>query len=48
MAVLMVAESFGNAMLSFYNCALAIEFRYKEYLALSFFYSLGSILLSVF
>lgn len=48
MAVLMVAESFGNAMLSFYNCALAIEFRYKEYLALSFFYSIGSILLSVF
>lgn len=47
MAVLMVAESFGNAMLSFYNAVLAIEFRYKEYLGLSFFYSLSSILLSI-
>ncbi len=48
MAVLMVAESFGNAMLSFYNAALAIEYRYKEYLGISFFYSLSSILLSIF
>lgn len=48
MAIWMVAESFGNTMLSFYNGALAIEFRYKEYLALSFFYSFSSILLSIF
>lgn len=48
MAVLMVAESFGNAMLAFYNGALAIQFKYKEYLGLSFFYSIGSILLSIF
>ena len=48
MALLMVAESFGNALLNFYNAALAMEFRYKEYLFISFAYSLGSILLSVF
>ncbi|MDD6175929.1 MAG: oligosaccharide flippase family protein [Firmicutes bacterium] len=47
MAVLMVADSFGNAMLTFYNASLAVDFRYKEYLGLSFFYSINSILLSV-
>lgn len=47
MAVLLVAESFGTAMLTFYNDALAINFRSGEYLVISFCYSAGSILLSV-
>lgn len=46
MSILMVAESFGNAMLTFYSASLAIDFRYKEYLGLSFFYSVSSISLS--
>lgn len=47
MAILLVTESFGTAMITFYNDTLAIEFRSSEYLFLSFFYSAGSILLSV-
>lgn len=45
--LLMVAEAFGNSLMSLYNCVLAIDFRYKEYLALSFVYSIGSIGVSV-
>lgn len=45
--LLMVVEAFGNSLLSLYNCVLAIDFRYKEYLGLSFFYSVGSIGASV-
>lgn len=45
--MLMVLEALGNSLLSLYNCALAIDFRYKEYLALSFFYSFGSVALSI-
>lgn len=45
--ILMVVEAFGNSLMSLYNCVLAIDFRYKEYLGLSFFYSVGSIGASV-
>ena len=45
--LLMVVEAFGNSLMSLYNCVLAIDFRYKEYLGLSFFYSVGSIGASV-
>lgn len=44
----MVVESLGNSLLSLYNCVLAIDFRYKEYLALSLLYSGGSVALSIF
>lgn len=45
--ILMVIESLGNSLLSLYNCVLAIDFRYKEYLALSLAYSVGSVGLSI-
>ena len=45
--LLMVAESFGNSLMSLYNNTLAIDFRYREYLLLSFVYSGGSVALSV-
>ena len=45
--LLMVAESFGNSLMSLYNNTLAIDFRYREYLLLSFVYSVGSVALSV-
>ncbi|MBR5451485.1 MAG: oligosaccharide flippase family protein [Clostridia bacterium] len=45
--LLMVVEAFSNSLMSLYNCVLAIDFRYKEYLGLSFFYSIGSIGASV-
>ena len=45
--LLMVVEAFCNSLMSLYNCVLAIDFRYKEYLGLSFFYSIGSIVVSV-
>ena len=48
MVVLMVLESFGSAILTFFNSSLAMDYRYKEYLALSFAYSFGSIMLSIF
>ena len=47
MLMLLVAESLANSLLSLYNCTLAIDFRYKEYLGLSFFYSIGSVALSI-
>ncbi len=45
--ILMVVEGYGNSLMSLYNCVLAIDFRYKEYLGLSFFYSAGSIAASI-
>ncbi len=45
--VLMAAEALGNSLMSLYNNTLAIDFRFKEYLLLSFIYSGGSVLLSV-
>ena len=40
--VLVVLESLGISLISFYNCYLAIEYKYKEYLILSLiFASLG-------
>jgi len=47
MLVLLVLESLGNALMTFYNTRLSIDFRYREYLGLALFYSLSSILLSV-
>lgn len=34
---LLVAESFGNAILTFYNSKLALDYVYKEYLCLAAF-----------
>lgn len=44
---LAVLASFGSALLSYYNNKLSMEYRSREYLAISFFYSATSILLSV-
>ena len=46
-AVLIVIESFGMMMITFYNSVLAIEYRYKEYLSVSLAFSIMGILLSV-
>ncbi len=43
----LIIYSSCSALLMFYNAFLALQYRYKEYLILSLFYSLGSIILSV-
>lgn len=43
----LVIYSACSALLMLYNSALVLEYRYKEYLAISLFYSVGSIILSV-
>lgn len=45
--ILIVIESFGMMMITFYNSVLAIEYRYKEYLGVSLVFSVMGILLSV-
>lgn len=47
LVILIVLESFGMSMISFYNCYLSVDFRYKEYLILSLIYALCGIFLSV-
>lgn len=47
LVLLAVFASFGSALLSYYNNLLSMEYRSREYLAISFFYSASSILLSV-
>ena len=47
---LIVLESFGMAMLTFYNSVLSVDYKYKEYLVLSLVYAVagigGSVLLA--
>ena len=45
--ILIVAESFGMYMITFYNCILAIDYSYKKYMCLSIIYSLANIVLSI-
>lgn len=40
-------QSFGTAFIQFYGAKLNIEFKYKSYLMMSIFNSIGSVLLSV-
>ena len=47
LVLLAVFASFGTAMLSLYNNLLSLEYRSREYLSLSLFYSAGSVILSV-
>lgn len=42
-----VADSFCLAMITYYNCVLAVNYRYKEYLMLSLAYSVSGIGFSV-
>ena len=44
---LAVLSSFGSALLSYYNSHLSMEYRSREFLAISFFYSFSSIALSI-
>lgn len=44
---LLVVESFGMALLSIYNSLLAQEYRYKEYIAISFVYTILNAGLSI-
>lgn len=44
---LLVAESFGNAILTFYNSKLALDYVYKEYLCLAGFHAVASVVLSL-
>ena len=40
---LIVLESFGMAMLTFYNSVLSVDYKYKEYLVLSLVYAVAGI-----
>lgn len=40
---LIVLESFGMAMLTFYNCVLSVDYKYKEYLVMSLLYAIAGI-----
>ena len=44
---LAVFSSFGSALLSYYNNHLSMEYKSREFLAISFFYSFSSIALSI-
>lgn len=44
---LAVLSSFGSALLSCYNSHLSMEYKSREFLAISFFYSFSSIALSI-
>ena len=44
---LAVLSSFGSALLSYYNSHLSMEYKSREFLAISFFYSFSSIALSI-
>ncbi len=48
MVILVVLESFATAMLQFYNDYLAINFLSRKYLAVSLFYAVSGMVLSVF
>lgn len=47
LVILIVIESLGIAMITFYNSYLAIEYRYKEYLILSLVFAVLGIGLSI-
>ncbi len=47
LVVLIILESFGMTMISYYNNVLAVDFRYKTYLVLSLIYAVSGIVLSV-
>lgn len=47
LVVLIMVESFANCILYFYNAMLSVQYKYKEYLVISFIYSLSSVALSV-
>ncbi|MGI6071387.1 MAG: oligosaccharide flippase family protein [Lachnospiraceae bacterium] len=45
--VFIVIESFAGAMINFFNEYLAIEYKYREYLAVSLAYAIGNVGLSL-
>ena len=47
LVMLVVVEGFSNCVLYFYNAMLSIRYKYKEYLVISFIYSLSSVAISV-
>ena len=47
LVVLIIAEGFGLAMITFYNCLLSVDYKYKEYLVLSLLYAVCGLGLSV-
>lgn len=44
---LLVVESFAMTMITYYNCVLSIDYRYKDYILISVLYSIIGIGLSV-
>ena len=44
---LLVVESFAMTMITYYNCVLSIDYRYKDYIFISVLYSVLGIGLSV-
>lgn len=47
LVILVVAESFCMAMITFYNNVLSVDYKYKEYLILSAIYAVFGVILSV-
>ncbi|MCD7816940.1 MAG: oligosaccharide flippase family protein, partial [Bacteroides sp.] len=44
----LMVQSLGSALLYFYGCKLNVEFKYKSYIGLSAFNTIGNVLLSIF
>lgn len=47
LVVMIIIEGFGLAMITFYNCVLSVDYKYKEYLVLSLLYAVCGLGLSV-
>ena len=47
LVALIVMESFGSALISYYNCVLAIDYKFKEYIKISLLYSISNMLISI-
>ncbi|MBQ6796981.1 MAG: oligosaccharide flippase family protein [Clostridia bacterium] len=47
LVVLIMVEAFANCILYFYNAILSVHYKFKEYLVISFIYSLSSVVFSV-
>lgn len=45
--LLIVLESFGVFLLSFYNCVLAVDYRYREYMIITLAYAVCGIVISL-
>lgn len=44
---MIILEGFGLAMVTFYNCVLSVDYKYKEYMVLSLIYAVSGLGLSV-